>query len=68
VIAHGPPAEVLTAPVLEATFGAGLDVLNHLGMPVVVDSGRGAPATGELLDPHAGLPAAAAGPGGGTDD
>jgi ABC-type Mn2+/Zn2+ transport system ATPase subunit len=40
VIAEGAPAEVLTAPVLEATFGAGLDVLTHLGMPVVVDSGR----------------------------
>jgi ABC-type cobalamin/Fe3+-siderophores transport system ATPase subunit len=42
VIAAGPPAEVLTAAVLEATFGAGLDVLTHLGMPVVVDSGRDA--------------------------
>jgi ABC-type Mn2+/Zn2+ transport system ATPase subunit len=40
VIAAGTPTEVLTAPVLEATFGAGLDVLTHLGMPVVVDSGR----------------------------
>ncbi len=41
VIAEGAPAEVLTAPVLEATFGAGLDVLTHLGLPVVVDAGRG---------------------------
>jgi ABC-type Mn2+/Zn2+ transport system ATPase subunit len=40
VMASGTPAQVLTAPVLEATFGAGLDVLTHLGMPVVVDSGR----------------------------
>ena len=41
VVAEGRPADVLTAPVLEATFGAGLDVLTHLGMPVVVDSGSG---------------------------
>lgn len=39
IVAEGPPASVLTAPVLEATFGAGLDVLTHLGMPVVVDAG-----------------------------
>lgn len=38
VVAAGVPADVITAPVLEATFGAGLDVLTHLGMPVVVDS------------------------------
>jgi ABC-type Mn2+/Zn2+ transport system ATPase subunit len=39
VIAEGPPADVLTSAVLEETFGAGLDVLSHLGMPVVVDAG-----------------------------
>jgi ABC-type Mn2+/Zn2+ transport system ATPase subunit len=38
VLAEGTPRDVLTAPVLEATFGAGLDVLTHLGLPVVVDT------------------------------
>jgi ABC-type Mn2+/Zn2+ transport system ATPase subunit len=57
VIAEGAPAEVLTAPVLEATFGAGLDVLTHLGMPVVVDSGREALALPDPA-PTGGTPAA----------
>ena len=37
VIAEGTPAEIITPAVLEATFGARMDVLQHLGMPVVVD-------------------------------
>ena len=37
VIAVGPPADVLTPAVLEATYGAPMDVLEHAGMPVVVD-------------------------------
>ncbi len=37
VIAHGSPHEVLTPAVLEATFGAEMEVLEHLGMLVVVD-------------------------------
>lgn len=37
IIASGPPAEVITPPVLEKTFGARMEVLEHLGMPVVVD-------------------------------
>ena len=40
VIAAGPPAEVLTAEVLERTYGARLEVLQHAGMPVVVDDYR----------------------------
>jgi ABC-type Mn2+/Zn2+ transport system ATPase subunit len=40
VVAAGSPADVFTAPVLEATFGAGLDVLSHLGMPVIVDAAQ----------------------------
>jgi hypothetical protein len=28
---------VITAPVLERTFGAPMEVLEHLGMPVVLD-------------------------------
>ena len=37
VIATGPPAEVIVPDVLERTFGARMEVLQHLGMPVVVD-------------------------------
>ena len=38
IVASGTPAEVITPPVLEETFGARMDVLEHLGMLVVVDS------------------------------
>ncbi|MFM8999238.1 MAG: metal ABC transporter ATP-binding protein [Actinomycetota bacterium] len=37
VVAVGTPAEVLTPEVLEATYGAPLEVLRHGGMPVVVE-------------------------------
>lgn len=37
IIGQGPPASVLTPAVLEATYGARMDVLSHAGMPVVVD-------------------------------
>lgn len=37
VTGAGTPLEVLTPPVLEATYGAPMDVLEHAGMPVVVD-------------------------------
>jgi ABC-type Mn2+/Zn2+ transport system ATPase subunit len=37
VIGAGPPREVLTAEVLEQTYGAPMQVLEHAGMPVVVD-------------------------------
>jgi ABC-type Mn2+/Zn2+ transport system ATPase subunit len=40
VVAAGPPAEVIVPDVLERTFGARMEVLQHLGMPVVVDSGE----------------------------
>ncbi len=38
VIASGSPAEVIVPEVLEQVFGARMDVLQHLGMPVVVDA------------------------------
>ena len=38
VIASGTPQEVIVPSVLERTFGARMEVLQHLGMPVVVDS------------------------------
>ncbi len=37
VIGAGPPRVVLTASVLERTYGARMEVLHHGGMPVVVD-------------------------------
>jgi ABC-type Mn2+/Zn2+ transport system ATPase subunit len=37
VIAAGKPGEVLTPEVLEQTYGAPMDVLEHAGMPLVVD-------------------------------
>ena len=37
VIGVGAPADVLTPDVLERTFGAKMEVLEHGGMPVVVD-------------------------------
>jgi ABC-type Mn2+/Zn2+ transport system ATPase subunit len=46
VIASGRPHDVLTPEVLERTYGASMEVLEHAGMPVVVDSfpGRHEPA------------------------
>ena len=41
VIASGSPSQVIVPDVLERTFGARMEVLQHLGMPVVVDSGAG---------------------------
>ena len=40
------PRTVLTADVLERTYGAPMDVLEHAGMPVVVDSHRHVGADG----------------------
>jgi len=37
VIADGTPEEVIRPAVLEQTFGARMEVLEHLGMRVVVD-------------------------------
>ena len=37
VIAAGTPHDVIRPDVLERTFGAPMDVLEHLGMPVVLD-------------------------------
>lgn len=38
IVAQGPPDAVITPDVLEQTFGARMEVLEHLGMLVVVDS------------------------------
>ncbi len=37
VMGAGHPRDVLTAEVLERTYGARMEVLEHGGMPVVVD-------------------------------
>jgi ABC-type Mn2+/Zn2+ transport system ATPase subunit len=37
VIAAGSPRDVITPTVLEQTFGAPMEVLEHLGMPIVLD-------------------------------
>jgi ABC-type Mn2+/Zn2+ transport system ATPase subunit len=37
VIAAGPPEQVLTPEVLERTYGAPMEVLEHAGLRVVVD-------------------------------
>ena len=42
ILARGRPHDVLTPPVLERTFGAPMDVLDHMGLPVVVDPGTDA--------------------------
>ena len=39
VIAQGAPHEVMVPSVLEAVFGARMEILQHLGMPLVVDAG-----------------------------
>ena len=41
VLARGCPRDVLTPAVLERTFGAPMDVLDHMGVPLVVDSTPG---------------------------
>jgi ABC-type Mn2+/Zn2+ transport system ATPase subunit len=38
VLGEGTPREVLTADVLERTYGARMEVLEHAGMPIVLDS------------------------------
>lgn len=37
IVADGTPSQVITSEVLENTFGARMEVLEHLGMRVVVD-------------------------------
>jgi ABC-type Mn2+/Zn2+ transport system ATPase subunit len=37
VLGQGTPQEVLTADVLERTYGARMEILEHAGMPIVLD-------------------------------
>lgn len=57
VVAEGPPLAVITPAVLEATYGASMDVLVHGGMPVVVDRPHAARAPGVVSAPEPGEPA-----------
>jgi ABC-type Mn2+/Zn2+ transport system ATPase subunit len=56
VVAHGSPAEVLTPEVLERTYGAPMEVLQHGGMPVVVE-GAPLPEVVPVRGEHHGHPA-----------
>ena len=47
IVGEGSPEEVLTPNVLEQTFGARMEVLEHLGMRVVVDEARVMRAVGD---------------------
>jgi ABC-type Mn2+/Zn2+ transport system ATPase subunit len=46
IAGRGAPREVLTPAVLEAVYGAPMDVLEHAGMPFVVDRHDGLPGFG----------------------
>ncbi|MEO5608623.1 MAG: metal ABC transporter ATP-binding protein [Ornithinibacter sp.] len=41
VIAQGAPGQVIQPAVLEATFGADMEILSHAGMPIVIEGYRG---------------------------
>ena len=43
VMGVGTPHEVLTADILERTYGAPMEVLEHAGMPLIIE-GRHTPA------------------------
>ena len=41
IIGIGPPAEVLTARNLERTYDAPMEIIEHAGMPIVIDHYHG---------------------------
>ena len=49
VIAAGAPRDVLTPEVLERTYGARMEVLEHGGMPVVVDDLAATKSVGRVI-------------------
>ncbi len=66
VIAAGPVDRVLTSDVLEQTYGAPMEVLQHGGMPVVVDPPRRVEHGWPGERPAGAVPRPNAMPGGGT--
>jgi ABC-type Mn2+/Zn2+ transport system ATPase subunit len=52
IIGSGSPAAVLNADILERTFGAPMEVLEHAGMPIVVDAHRHRLATNVIELPR----------------
>jgi ABC-type Mn2+/Zn2+ transport system ATPase subunit len=54
VVASGAPSDVLTVDVLERTYGARMEVLQHAGLPVVIDrhGAHRAPANVVALRPQ----------------
>jgi ABC-type Mn2+/Zn2+ transport system ATPase subunit len=54
VIGEGSPRHVLTPDVLERTYGARMDVLEHGGLRVVVDREEAEPATDVIRFPRSG--------------
>lgn len=57
VLSRGTPREVMTADILAQTFGAPMAVLEHLGMPVVLDHVRPHPGQSAGLHQRHGDPA-----------
>ena len=49
IVASGTPEDVMNPEVLEQTFGARMEVLEHLGMRIVVEEGPHINAKGELI-------------------
>ncbi len=37
ILGQGAPRNVLTAEILERTYGARMEILEHAGMPIVLD-------------------------------
>ena len=50
---EGPPSEVLTSEILERTYGAPMEVLQHAGMPLVIDGGHGLRLVPPIAPPSA---------------
>ena len=63
VMGAGSPTEVLTPDILERTYGAPMEVLQHAGMPLVIESRHAvhaAPANPSAADHSSAAPSAAA--------
>ena len=54
IVNSGRPEDVITSETLSKTYGADMPVIQHEGMPIVVETPRplDAPASSDLSDPH----------------